>query len=239
MLDAAGRDGGATFLGTGLEPGFVNLAAGFLTGACRRVYRVTLVETLDCTTYPVAAAWTVDGFRAAGHRTHRVPGPDASRYAVAYFETLDLIAEMVGIELAARKRSSKSLRPPRDLDLGWICFPQGTVAGQRRTYRGYAHGRCVVELALCWTMSNDALDPQWDDPEGFRIDIEGEPRVEATIAYTVPTIAGLSDESDVMSLLMVGTAMTAVHAVAHVCAAPPGVVQLNELPIFGARHAVM
>lgn len=239
MLDAAGRDGGATFLGTGLEPGFVNLAAGFLTGACRRVYRVTLVETLDCTTYPVAAAWTAMGFGQPVTERIVSLGPDASRYAVAYFETLDLIAEMVGVELAGKEAVVEVAAATRDLDLGWICFPQGTVAGQRRTYRGYAHGRCVVELALCWTMSNDALDPQWDDPEGFRIDIEGEPRVEATIAYTVPTIAGLSDESDVMSLLMVGTAMTAVHAVAHVCAAPPGVVQLNELPIFGARHAVM
>lgn len=120
-----------------------------------------------------------------------------------------------------------------------MTFRKGSVAGQRRTYRGYANGRCVVELALCWTMSNDSLDPPWSDPEGFRIEIEGEPRVDATIKYSKPTIAGISDEPDVMSLLMVGTAMAALHAIPHVCAAPPGVMQLNELPIFGARYAVM
>ena len=52
-LEDAARQGSATFLGTGFEPGFINVVAGFLTGACRRVHSVKLVETLDCTTYPV------------------------------------------------------------------------------------------------------------------------------------------------------------------------------------------
>src|SRR5947209_12513495 len=52
-LEEAAQQGGATFLGTGFEPGFINVVAGFLTGACRRVDSVRLVETLDCTTYPV------------------------------------------------------------------------------------------------------------------------------------------------------------------------------------------
>ena len=47
-LEAAATAGGATFMGTGFEPGFINVAAGFLTGTCRRVHSVKLVETLDC-----------------------------------------------------------------------------------------------------------------------------------------------------------------------------------------------
>jgi 2,4-diaminopentanoate dehydrogenase len=239
MLDAAGRQGGATFLGTGLEPGFVNLAAGFLTGTCRRVYSVSIVETFDCTTYPVAAVWKVMGFGRPVTERIVTLGPDASRYGVGYFETLDLIAEMIGIELDRKEAVVEAAGATQDLDLGFMRFAKGTVAGQRRTYRGYANGRSVVELTLCWTMSHDSLEPQWSDPEGFRIEIEGEPRVDATIKYTQPTIAGLSDESDTKSMLTVGTAMAAVHAIPHVCAAPPGVVQINELPIFGARYSVV
>src|ERR1700712_3950481 len=52
-LQDAAQQGRATFLGTGFEPGFINVVAGFLTGACREVHSVKLVETLDCTTYPV------------------------------------------------------------------------------------------------------------------------------------------------------------------------------------------
>ena len=37
-LEEAARQGRATFLGTGFEPGFINVVAGFLTGACRQVH---------------------------------------------------------------------------------------------------------------------------------------------------------------------------------------------------------
>ena len=49
-------------MGTGFDPGFVNLLAGMLTGACRRVHSVKLVETLDCTGYPDPDVWRSLGF---------------------------------------------------------------------------------------------------------------------------------------------------------------------------------
>lgn len=64
-------------------------------------------------------------------------------------------------------------------------------------------------------MSNDALDPQWHDPEGFNVVIEGEPPVDATIRFGRPG-------QDVMTLLMDSTAVAAVNAIPFVCAARPG-----------------
>ncbi len=61
-LDSAARKGGATFMGTGFDPGFANLLAGVLTGACRRVHSVKLVETLDCAGYPDPDVWRSLGF---------------------------------------------------------------------------------------------------------------------------------------------------------------------------------
>lgn len=236
-LDAAALEGGSSFLGTGFEPGFVNLAAGFLTGACRRVHSVTVVETLDCSTYPVAAAWAAMGFgRQVKDRTSTLT-PETSAYGFAYFETLDLVASMLGVTLERKEVVVELAAATSDIDTGWAIYREGTVAGQRRSYRGYSHSRCLVELMLCWTMSTESIDREWNDPEGFRIEIEGEPRVEAHIKYTVPHTAGLSDETDTMSLLMVSTAMTAVHAIPYVCAATPGVVQVSELPVIGARHS--
>jgi hypothetical protein len=237
LLDEAAREGNATFLGTGFEPGFVNLAAGFLTGACRRVHSVRLVETLDCTTYPVAAAWRAMGFGRPLTQQSVTMTPDDAKYGLAYFESLDLVAGMIGAELDHKEIVVELAAATRDLDLGWSQYREGTVAGQRRIYRGFANGRCLVELVLCWTMSNDSLNPQWSGPEGFQIEIEGEPRVEAAIKYSLPQVEGLSDETDVMSLLMVSTAMTAVHAIPYVCSAPPGVVLVSELPV-GTRHSV-
>jgi 2,4-diaminopentanoate dehydrogenase len=238
-LEAAAVEGGATFLGTGFEPGFINVAAGFLTGACRRVHSVKLIETLDCTEYPVRAAWTVLGFAKPTKDRLTEVDPATARYGLGYFETLDLIADMLGIELESKRGLVEHALATRDLDLGWITFAKGTVAGQRRSYRGYRNGRVVVELAICWTMSDDALDPQWTDPQGFKVEIEGEPRVDAVIRFGPPHNSELSEDQHVMKLLMVSTAMAAVNAVPYLCEAPPGVITPIDLPVTGTHGALV
>ena len=101
-LEEAARQGGATFLGTGFEPGFINVVAGFLTGACPRVHSVKLVETLDCTTYPVQDVWKVLGFGKPPRERVTQLDPDTQRYGLGYFETLDMIATMLGTELDSK-----------------------------------------------------------------------------------------------------------------------------------------
>jgi hypothetical protein len=230
-LEEAARQGRATFLGTGFEPGFINVVAGFLTGACRQVHNVKLVETLDCTTYPVLDAWRVLGFGKPPRERVTQIDPDTQRYGLGYFETLDLIATMLGTELDSKRAFVEPAVLTRDLDLGWADFAAGTVGGQRRTYRGHRNGHPVIELAICWTMSNDALDPQWSDPKGFSVVIEGQPRVDATIRFGNPG-------EDVMTVLMDSTAVAAVNAIPFVCAAQPGVITPIDLPITGSQGAL-
>lgn len=237
LLEAAAAEGRSTFLGTGFEPGFVNVVAGFLTGASRRLRSVKLVETLNCAQYPVREAWTVLGFAAPPERRRAEFTPDSARFGIGYFETLDLIARMLGVTLDEKLGTVEHATATRDIDLGWISFPVGSVAGQRRSYLGFRGGRPLVELAICWTMSDDGLDPQWTDPEGFTVEIEGEPRVDATIRFGLPHAAELTDEKDVMSLLMVGTAVAAVNAIPHVCDAAPGVITPLDLPVTGGLAA--
>ena len=230
-LEEAARQGNATFLGTGFEPGFINVVAGFLTGACRRVHSVRLVETLDCTTYPVWEVWRVLGFGKPPRARVTQIDPETQRYGLGYFETLDMIATMLGVELDSKDAFVEPATLTRDLNLGWVDFAAGTVGGQRRTYRGHRGGRPVIELAICWTMSDDALEPQWSDPKGFSVVIEGEPRVDATIRFGEPG-------QDVMTVLMASTAVAAVNAIPFVCAAQPGVITPIDLPITGSRGAL-
>ena len=231
-LEAAAQQGGATFLGTGFEPGFINVVAGFLTGACRKVYSVKLVETLDCTTYPVREVWAVLGFGRPPRQSVTQIDPATLRYGLGYFETLDMVARMLGAELDAKEAFVENAVLTKDLNLGWVDYAAGTVGGQRRTYRGLRNGRPVVELAICWTMSSDALDPQWVDPEGFSVVIEGEPHVDATIRFGRPG-------EDVMTVLMDSTAVAAVNAIPFVCDAPPGVITPIDLPIIGSQGALV
>lgn len=230
-LEQAARQGDATFLGTGFEPGFINVVAGFLTGACRRVHSVKLVETLDCTTYPVQEVWKVLGFGKPPREPVTHIDPAAQRYGLGYFETLDMIATMLGTELDSKDAFVEPAVLTRDLQLGWTDYAAGTAGGQRRTYRGFRNGRPVIELAICWTMSDDALEPQWTDPKGFSVSIEGEPRVDATIRFGEPG-------QDAMTVLMNSTAIAAVNAIPFVCAAPPGVITPIDLPIMGSHGAL-
>ena len=230
-LEEAAHQGGATFLGTGFEPGFINVVAGFLTGACRRVRSVRLVETLDCTTYPVHEVWKVLGFgKPPKERVTRVD-PQTQRYGLGYFETLDMIASMLGVELDSTEGLVENAVLTRDLHLGWTDYAAGTSGGQRRTYRGLRNGRPVIELAICWTMSDDALDPQWEDPKGFSVVIDGDPYVDATIRFGHPG-------EDVMTVLMDSTAIAAVNAIPFLCDAPPGVITPIDLPIMGSHGAL-
>ncbi len=238
-LETAAEQGRATFLGTGFEPGFVNLLAGFLTGACRVVRDVTVTETLDCTTYPVAEAWHDMGFGELAEERFRPFAASPDLPGLAYFDTLDLIAGMLELELDNKDGSLERAVATRDIDLGWMHVPERNGRRPAAHLSGHAKGRPIVTLAICWTMSDDGLDPQWSGPEGFRIEIEGEPRVDATVRFELPKTPGLSDEPDIMSVLMVGTAMAAVHAIPFVCRTDPGVISPTDLPIYGARHSVV
>jgi hypothetical protein len=231
-LEEAAQQGRATFLGTGFEPGFINVVAGFLTGACRRVDSVKLVETLDCTTYPVQDVWQLLGFGKPPRARVTQLDPQTQRYGLGYFETLDMIAAMLGTELDSKEAFVEPAVRTRDLNLGWVDYAAGTAGGQRRTYRGYRGGRPVVELAICWTMSDDALDPKWTDPKGFSVVIDGEPRVDATIRF------GLTGQ-DMMTVLMDSTAVAAVNAIPFLCEARPGVITPIDLPITGSRGALV
>jgi hypothetical protein len=236
-LDAAARSGNVTFMGTGSEPGFINVLCGFLTGLCRRVDSVSLFETLDCNGYPVPAAWRGMGFGVpVDVPTVPIP-PSPELPGLAYFDALDLVAGMLGTQLERKEAYLERAAATRDLDLGWMQLPRGTVAGQRRVYRGYAFDRMVVELIQCWTMSDDALEPQWSEPEGFHITIEGDPRVDTVMRFELPRQPGLSNETNAMGLLLLGTAMAAVHAIPGVCSAPPGFTTPAALPATGARFA--
>ena len=152
-------------------------------------------------------------------------------YGLGYFETLDMVSAMLGAELDSKEAFVENAVLTEDLDLGWAVFGTGTVGGQRRTYRGLRNERPVVELAICWTMSADALDPQWTDVKGFSVVIEGTPHVDATIRLGLPG-------QDVMTVLMDSTAVAAVNAIPFVCDAQPGVISPIDLPITGSRGAL-
>ena len=64
-------------------------------------------------------------------------------------------------------------------------FPKDTVAGQRTTWSGLVDGRSVIDLTVVWKMG-DAIEPNWEGPEGYLVEIEGEPSVRSIIQVEQP-----------------------------------------------------
>jgi hypothetical protein len=107
---------------------------------------------------------------------------------------------------------------------------EGTVSAQRFGFSGIIAGRPVISVEHITRLGADQA-PHWPRGRGWRVRIEGAPsmELEATIAVNG------EDENDQGCL---GTAMHAVHAIPHVCAAAPGIRTFLDLPLITGRGAI-
>ncbi len=235
-LERAARRGGAALFGSGINPGFMNMLPVVLTALCDRVHSVSMSETADVQNYPSAGSWEIFGWgKPLGHQSQDM---ERNPMNAVFLDGLDWMADALGVALEEHAVETEYAVATRDIELPWMRFAKGTVAGQRITWRGSAHGRTLLALSVAWKMG-DALEPCWQAPQGYEIVIEGEPRIRSVVEIEQPREAGLSREPDRMDLIMICTALPPVLAIPHVCHAPPGVVTYSDLPGMGARGLVV
>jgi hypothetical protein len=235
-LEKAAKAGGAALFGSGINPGFMNMLPIVLTALTDRVHSISMTETADVRNYPSAGSWETFGWgKPLGHQKQDM---DANPMNAVFLDGLDWMADALALELEERSVETDYAVATRDIELPWMRFPKGTVAGQRITWRGFAHGRAVLALTVAWKMGED-LEPNWSAPQGYEIVIEGEPRIRTVVELEQPTLPALSREPDRMDLIMICTAMPPILAIPYVCRAEPGIVTYSELPSMGARGLVV
>jgi len=234
-LEKAAKAGGAALFGSGINPGFMNMLPIVLTALTDRVHSISMTETADVRNYPSAGSWETFGWaKPLGHQKQDM---DANPMNAVFLDGLDWMADALALELERRSVETDYAVATRDIELPWMRFPKGTVAGQRITWRGFAHGRPVLALTVAWKMGED-LEPKWTAPQGYEIVIEGEPRIRTVVELEQPTLPALSREPDRMDLIMICTAMPPILAIPYVCRAKPGIVTYSDLPTMGARGLV-
>ena len=92
------------------------------------------------------------------------------------------------------------------------------MGGQHYEWTGWADGAPLVTFHCFWTMG-EAIEPRWDcGDSGYRVVIEGDPRMELGLAGP----AGPDGKRTYLGLPW--TAMAGVTAIPAVCEASPGVV---------------
>ncbi len=226
-LESACAAGGTSFHGTGIEPGWAGEVLPLtMSGILSRVDSIVVQELMDYATYGVAEVmYDIMGFGQAPDAP--VPLADPELAASAFKAPLMMMADGLGAEIDGfdfRREVAVATKPVK-ADFGTI--EPGTVSAQRFACIARIGGREALTVEHITRVGADQA-PDWPQGRGWRVTVEGEPSMilDATIA--------VHGEDDTQQGCL-GTAMHAVHAIAAVCAAEPGIRTFLDLPMICGR----
>lgn len=236
-IEAACRDGGASFHGCGVHPGFSgDILPLTLTRLMNRIDRIEVTEFIDKVENPMVYTEMM-GF--GRNPDELLANPSRSPEAPYAFEgSMALLAAGLGktIEkITTRLEVARATRDiPYSLGLGLPnsgVVRQGTVGGQHYEWTGWADGKPLVVYHFYWSMGAD-IEPQWDIDSRYQVTIEGDPPLELRLAAR----PGANGERPFLGLSW--TALVGATAVPAVCDAAPGIVTHFDLGIVQPRGLV-
>ncbi len=225
-LDEAARRGGVSLYGSGINPGLANVLGLVSTAVCRRIDRVSVLESVDATAYASAQTWLDIGFASPPD----TPGlyERAHKRMLVFHDAVEMMAAALDVALDEVRFDVEFGTATQDLDLGYMKIAKDTICGLKGVWSGVVNGKSVIELGLCWRLGQ-SMTPDWPTEEGYVIEIDGVPSVRARYAIAYPE--SLTDFG-------VATANPAVNAIRAVVAAPPGLVTADRLPLVMATGFV-
>jgi hypothetical protein len=227
VLDAAGREGNASFAAGGNSPGLVpDVFPLFLSGYTGRVRSIDVRQRNDISTYPGAERMK----DAVG--IGRPPGTSVSMdqggaRSGGFHQAANMVADALGIECTDIVLIDKRVALAQEdfvLPGSGLLVEEGTVAGVQWKWAA----RCGDREFLTITNEQVAavgLGPGWrDDNEEptWRVEIDGEPPIVATFGWSAGTEAGKA-----IGLLNVARAMNTIPRLVD---ARPGCVSVLDFP---------
>lgn len=230
-IAAACREGGTTFHGSGIHPGFSgDLLPLTLTRIMDRVDHIHVHEVVDHFANPskyieyMGFGLDCDALLANPSR-----GPEAPHY---FAQSMALVAEAMGKKISKLTTSLEVAAATRDIAYPGGIVKAGTVAGQHYEWTGWVDDAPFITYHFYWKMGDHDVEPKWNCGEpGYRIVIEGNPPMQLIIPRPTTT----DHDSRYISLW---TAMAGVNAIPVVCEAPPGFTSHLELGSFGPQGLI-
>jgi 2,4-diaminopentanoate dehydrogenase len=229
-LQAACAKGGSSFHATGIEPGWAaEVLPLTMSGLFRRIDSLVVQELLDYSTYDSAdMLFDIMGFGKGPDEP--VPLADPVLAGSTFRASLMLVADGLGatIDDFAYDRRVAVAATAFDVAAGRIAV--GTVSAQRFSCTAVIGGRPALTIEHITRLSDDEA-PDWPRGRGWKVTVEGAPSM--VLESRIATHG--EDETDQGCL---GTAMHAVHAIAPVCAAAPGIRTFLDLPTIVGRSVL-
>lgn len=215
IVDAAER-GSASLLAGGIYPGHANNVAMALSAMCARVDCISLLESLELSTYHNEKMFRVMGFDGEVGDPAIVELCEATNGS--FKDCVRTMAHEMGVELDEVCFDVEFAAADRTLDFGFMTIGQGRIAGIKGVVSGIADGSPRFRCGFSWALG-DEMTPRWPITHGYSIEITGEPDVHCMFSR-VDTVRGGE----------LTVAMPVVNAIPDVCAAPPGIVNFQALP---------
>jgi 4-hydroxy-tetrahydrodipicolinate reductase len=233
-LAEACREGGSSCWFNGIDPGFANdLLPLVLSAGSQRIESVRVFEVLNYATYDQATVlFDTMGFGQPLDAQPMLLLPGILEYA--WGGAVNAIAAGLGVELERIEAVHEKATFDRPLEVAGQTVEAGTQAGLRFEVRGIAHGRPVVIVEHV-TRLHDDVAPEWPaqiGQGGYRIEIEGEPRLEATVHW-------VGRDGDINTGGLIVTATRLLNAIPQVVAAEPGLLSALDLPLSTGRGLVV
>jgi hypothetical protein len=208
--------GGSSLYASGIYPGHAPMVAMAASAMCRRIDRMSILESLDVQGYANERMFRAQGFDL---------DPDDPAALVAcesacgsFKEQVPVIARAMGVALDRVGFRVELGVADRDTDFGFMTVRQGRIAAFKGTVFGEKDGRSIIECSFVWKLGED-MTPNWPVTHGYVVELDGDPGVRVRLEPQGDHLDGT-----------VTTAMPVVNAIPMVCAAPPGIVNQMELP---------
>lgn len=223
--------GGTSLYINGVDPGFSGDSLVYTAlSLAGRATSVTVSEICDYGTYDDAE------FTGVSFGFGTTPEHTPIMFAKGVLSSLwggqvRSLAQLLGVTLDEVREWHESWVTPEQIDCTMMTVPPGHVAAVRFAVEGIRDGEPVITMEHVNRLTSAAA-PDWPTPPDgrpgvHRVVVRGTPGVE------INTHLGL-DGVDHNQGGVISTAARAVNAIHDVCAAPPGLLAVKDLP---AAHA--
>jgi hypothetical protein len=240
-IESACAKGGASFHGTGENPGFMfERFIAALTGICAEVHHIQLDEYADVSISHGEPQMIFD-LMSMGKPPEDVTldRPMVQAIEKMYHQALRGTAEVLGVELERIEPSIETAVLDYDIEIAAGPIRAGGVVGQKLAWTGYYRDKPFLTVRQIWAASRKI--PGWGLEEltawrrnYWQIRLDGFPSARLDMDLWMPETdePGMKDRSAVHVLV----AMTAMRAIPEVCAAQSGVVKAPVFAPFRPRY---
>jgi 2,4-diaminopentanoate dehydrogenase len=232
QLEAAAKDGGASFYASGIFPGFASdQLALLMTTQSKNIRTITASEVALNDHYPVADVM-MDGMGFGRPLDFEPMLKTPGFIEMAWKAPICLIASGLGVDVELVNGSLDRELTDRDIEVAFGTIKAGTCGAVRTRAAGVVNGREAIVIEHVIRMARDVA-PDWPTSEfdaTYRIDIEGDPDIHCVLTL------GEAEGHGAGHAAMASTAMRVVNAIPYVVDAAPGLLSSLDIPTTLPRH---